>query len=70
MTASPPLTIDALERWVDFGAKLRVVELDGGHAVVELCQCTGELVERRDTTDPEVIEYLRTAPAGERLDGD
>ena len=65
MTASPPLTIGSLERWVDFGAKLRVIELDGEHAVVELCQCTGELVERRETTDRAVIEYLRTAPAGE-----
>lgn len=56
------LTVDALERWVQFGARIRLLELDDEHAVVDLCQCTGELVERRETEDPAVIEYLRNRP--------
>jgi hypothetical protein len=27
--------------------------------IVDLCQCTGELVERRAAIDPEVIAYVR-----------
>jgi hypothetical protein len=40
-----PLTIDRLERWALFGAHWRVVDLSSDRAVVELCACTGELVE-------------------------
>ena len=36
------LTIDALERWVLFGAQWRIVDLSGESAVVDLCTCTGE----------------------------
>jgi hypothetical protein len=61
MVAAPPLTIDRLERWALFGAHWRVVRLSADHAVVDLCACTGELVERADTADAAVIEYLRTA---------
>ena len=35
------LTIDALERWVLFGAQWRIVDLSGESAVVDLCTCTG-----------------------------
>jgi hypothetical protein len=55
------LTIDALERWVLFGAQLRIVELTEERAVVELCACTGEPVERLESDDPGLIGYLRTA---------
>jgi hypothetical protein len=61
MVAAPPLTIDRLERWALFGAHWRVVRLSADHAVVDLCACTGEHVERADTADAAVIEYLRTA---------
>jgi hypothetical protein len=54
------LTIDRLERWVLFGAHWRVVNIANEHAVVDLCACTGELVERVESGDAEVIEYLRT----------
>jgi hypothetical protein len=60
-----PLTIAELERWTDFGASWRPVEIAEDSAVVDLCQCTGELVERRCTTDPEVIAYLRRQAGGQ-----
>ena len=52
------LTIDGLERWVLFGAQWRIVELSDDRAVVDLCACTGERVERVETHDPKVIGYL------------
>ena len=54
-------TIDALERWVRFGAQWRIVDLSGESAVVDLCTCTGELVERLESDDPALIRYLRSA---------
>jgi hypothetical protein len=57
------LTIDALERWVLFGAQWRIVDLSGERAVVDLCTCTGELVERLQSDDPALIRYLRSAPS-------
>jgi hypothetical protein len=55
------LTIAALQRWVLFGAQWRIVDLSGESAVVDLCTCTGELVERVQSDDPAVIRYLRCA---------
>lgn len=55
------LTIDRLERWVHFGAHWRLVEVSSERAVVDLCACTGELVERVACEDVAVIEYLRAA---------
>lgn len=59
---SRPLTIEELRRWVAFGATWRLVELRTGAATVELCECTGELVERRDAADPEVLAYVQHPP--------
>ena len=59
MTDTP--TIDALERWVLFGAQWRVVHLSDDQAVVDLCTCTGEPVERIQSDDPVLIGYLRAA---------
>ena len=59
---SPPaLTVDGLERWVLFGAQWHVLRLSHHRATVELCACTGEPVERLESRDPAVIEYLRAA---------
>ena len=55
------LTIEHLERWVLSGAHWRVVEIANRHAVVDLCACTGEAVERLQSDDAGVIGYLRTA---------
>jgi hypothetical protein len=56
---SRPLTVDELERWESFGARWRLVEISDRRAVVDLCQCTGELVEQRGASDPLVLDYLR-----------
>ncbi len=55
------LTIDGLERWVSFGATWRVVDISCHRAVVDLCTCMGEPVERLGSDDPAVIDYLRLA---------
>lgn len=60
---SPALTVDGLERWVQFGAQWHVMHLSNDRATVELCACTGEPVERLESHDPAVIDYLRTAQA-------
>jgi hypothetical protein len=61
---SRPLGVEELERWVLFGATWRLVQITDSRAIVDLCQCTGELVERRVASDPVVLEYLRhAAPA-------
>ena len=55
------VTIDDLERWVLSGAQWRVVDISREHAVVDMCACTGEPIERVESDDPAVIGYLRTA---------
>lgn len=55
------VTIDDLERWADAGAQWRVVHLSDRSAIVDLCTCTGEPVERRESDDPELIAWVRTA---------
>jgi hypothetical protein len=57
MTESP---IDALRRWEDHGAEWRVAELTDERAVVDLCTCYGEPVDRLESADPELIEFLRS----------
>lgn len=59
--SSRPLTIDDLEGWVVAGAHWRVVDISAEHAVVDMCTCTGEPMERVESADPAVIGYLRTA---------
>jgi hypothetical protein len=54
----PPLTIDELEQWELFGGTWRTLEHGGGHAVVELCACTSEAIDRRQTSDPAVLARL------------
>ena len=62
-----PLTAERLERWTLFGATWRIVELSRTRAVVDLCTCTGELVEQAASEDPGVIEYVRRhEPLSER----
>ena len=61
--SSRPVTIDDLEAWVLSGAHWRVVDISDDHAVVDMCACTGETMERVQSGDPTVIGYLRTAPA-------
>ncbi len=58
---SDALTIDGLERWSLFGAHWRIIDISTKYAVVDLCTCAGDPVERLRTEVPKVIEYLRTA---------
>ncbi len=60
---SRALTIDGLERWTLFGAQWHVIHLSSEEAVVELCACTGEPVERLESHDPAVIGHLRATHA-------
>jgi hypothetical protein len=53
--------MDKLEQWQHTGGTLRVVELNEQHAVVDLCACTGEMMERWSTRDPAVIRRLHAA---------
>ena len=57
------LTLEDLGRWVSSGAHWRVVDLTNQLVVVDLCSCTGEIVERRQSDDPVLIAHLRTAPS-------
>ena len=50
--------IEDLESWTDHGAVYRVLELRDGHALVQLCSCTGEPVELLEWDDPQLIAYL------------
>jgi hypothetical protein len=55
------VTVERLERWALHGAHWRVVDLTDEWALVELCTCTGEPVERLQSDDPAVVGYLRRA---------
>jgi hypothetical protein len=57
--------MEEFERWVSFGATWRLAEISDRRAAVDLCQCTGEFVERRESTDPIVLEYLRSHRAAD-----
>jgi hypothetical protein len=59
--ATGAITVEDLNRWVLSGAHWHVVDITNQRVVVDLCACTGELVERRQSNDPAVIGYLRTA---------
>ncbi len=52
-------TIAELEDWERNGAVWRPVEIQGGRAVVDLCSCTGELMERVEGAEPEFVAFVR-----------
>ena len=58
----PESPIETLRRWEDSGAVWRTLHVSDAHAVVELCTCTGEPVDRLESGDVELIEFLRAAP--------
>jgi hypothetical protein len=51
--------VDVLERWEEHGAQWRVVSVGDDRAVVDLCTCTGEPIERLESDDAELIRFLR-----------
>jgi hypothetical protein len=54
------LSVADLEQWRLFGADWRILTIGPRLAVFELCACTGEMVERHESTDQDVIRYLQT----------
>jgi hypothetical protein len=52
-------TIDELRDWELNGAVWRPVEIHADLAVVDLCSCSGELMERVESADPDFIAFVR-----------
>jgi hypothetical protein len=59
-----PGTVTELEDWEQGGAVWQPVEIALKHAVVDLCSCSGEPMDRVESTDPEFIEFVRTHRPG------
>ena len=51
--------IETLTRWEDSGAVWRAVHVSDEYAIVDLCTCTGEPVDRLESGDPALIGFLR-----------
>jgi hypothetical protein len=51
--------VAVLERWVHNGATWRAVHVSDAKAIVDLCTCSGEPVDRLESGDPELIAYVR-----------
>ena len=58
--ARPRITLAELERWIENGADWRALEVADELAVIELRTCYGEPVDTVRSTDPGLIEYVRT----------
>lgn len=60
MSADEPgeSAISRLERWEAHGATWNVVVLTETLALVELCTCHGEPVDRIRSADPAVVRYV------------
>jgi hypothetical protein len=56
MAESP---VEIVTRWEDHGAQWRTVQVSDERVVIDLCTCTGEPVERLDSSDPELIRLAR-----------
>jgi hypothetical protein len=52
-------SIKELQDWELGGAEWRPVEVYSGRAVVDLRSCSGELMERVESSDPAFIEFVR-----------
>jgi len=59
----PTLKLADLERWVESGAEWTALEVSDTLAVLELRTCYGEPVDTLESTDPRLIEYVRTQRA-------
>jgi hypothetical protein len=56
---------EALQRWEDSGAVWRAVHVSDEKAIVDLCTCTGEPVDRIESSEPSLIRLLRERPSSE-----
>jgi hypothetical protein len=50
--------VERLRAWEDSGATWRVVRVSATDATIDLCACTGEVMERLTSTEPELLEFL------------
>lgn len=50
---------ERLERWEEHGAAWRTLHVSDDWAIVDLCTCTGEPVERIESGDRDLIRLLR-----------
>jgi hypothetical protein len=55
-------TIKELQDWELGGAQWRPVIVTDELAVIDLCTCSGELMERVESDEPGVIEFVRSHP--------
>jgi hypothetical protein len=51
--------VELLERWEHYGATWRAVHISDGKAIVDLCTCHGEPVDRIESGDPALIRFVR-----------
>jgi hypothetical protein len=51
--------LSELEDWEFHGASWRMLELGEQRVVLELCSCSGEPMDRVESDDPDLIEYVR-----------
>jgi hypothetical protein len=49
---------EKLQQWELAGGKVRIARRSQTEAVVELCTCTGELMERFACSDQTMLEHL------------
>jgi hypothetical protein len=62
----PDDPVDVLRRWEDSGAVWRIVVLTDHRAVVDLCTCTGEPVDRLESADPALLRFVAQGPPDQR----
>ena len=51
--------VTVIKRWLEYGGHYRLLELASVGAVLELCSCHGEAVDRLESADPALVAYLR-----------
>lgn len=59
-----PSLVEKLRLWVCSGGSVRVGDLSESEAVIELCACNGEIMERFSSSDRTLIEYLALTEMG------
>ncbi len=53
------VTIEELQQWELNGAVWRAVDVTDKRAVIDLCSCSGEPMDRVEGDDPELIAFVR-----------
>ena len=56
----PDDPVEVLRRWEEHGAIWRVESLTDDHAVVLMCTCYGEPVERLESGDAALLDFIRS----------